>query len=182
MKKIVVLLLIALMVMALFVSCKDEPKMQTPDKKTVEYVTRRIKDFYYDYFGYVEQHEIEQKTEENLASLKERIETELSNSFLGIEAKATVTESSISAHETDPDNNTRDVLITDLSMDENEVISGDYVLKTLESIGGTALRVEVKGSFELGLSDFNVDCSSVTVNNNDYEVEKINKELKVRYS
>ena len=184
MKKTVILLLAALMVMALFVSCKDEPKMQTPDKKTVEYVSRIIKrDFFYDYFRYIVGHEIKEKTEDNLASLQDAIETELSNSFLGIEVKATVTESSISAHETDSDNNTLDVLITDLSMDENEVISGNFVLKTKESIGGTVLRVEAKGSFEIDPDDNStINCSSATMNNNNYEVEKINKELNQRFS
>ena len=181
MKKFIVLLLVALMIVGLFVSCKEEPKKEEPNGRTVEYVAETLNDCFWMFRDYVDEYLYMKKTAENFEHLEERIEEEFTET--GANVDASVTDSGISVNLSDDDNiNTVNASFTKLSIDDEYVAKGDFSIKTSERIAGVSLRMDATGSFEVdGMTvDRTIECTSVIVNGIDYKVEKINEALNER--
>ena len=177
MKKFIVLLLVALMIVGLFVSCKEEPKKEEPDGRTVEYVAETLNDCFWIFHTYVDEYLQMEKTAENFELLEEKIEEEFTET--GANADASVTDSGISVYVSDDDNiNTINASFTKLSIAEY-VAKGDFSIKTSERIAGASIKMDATGSFEVDKTtgDRTIECTAVIVNGIDYKVEKINEAL-----
>lgn len=181
MKKFIVLLLVALMIVGLFVSCKEEPKKEEPDGRTVEYVAKTLSDCSWIFYPYVDEYLQMEKTAENFELLEEKIEKEFTET--GANADASVTDSGISVYVSDDDSiNTINASFTKLSIDAEYVAKGDFSIKTSERIAGASIKMDATGSFEVAelTGDRTIECTAVIVNGIDYKVEKINEALNER--
>ena len=183
MKKFIVLLLAALMIVGLFVSCKEGPKVAPPE--TVDNVVESTISTFYIFGDYVYELAYEKINPDVVKAemdpgIKEIFKEEFEET---VEVKSTVTSTSINAEIKDEDNiNTVKVDISGLKYDETtERISGSFAVYATGKEEGNPITYDVNGTFDISFSEKGVstiEYTSVKYCGTEYAVAAFNDEMK----
>lgn len=182
MKKIIVLLLAALIIVGLGVSCKEEPKVAP--EETVDYVVESTIDTFGVFGEYVYALAYD---EEAPADVKAEMDSDLEvlfETFFGeVEVESTVTSTSIDADIIDEDHiNELKVGVTGLKYNETtESISGSFTMYAAVRYEGISKTSDVKGDFDISFTKKGVSSitySSVKYNGTEYDLAAFNDAMK----
>ena len=182
MKKFIVLLLAALMIVGLGVSCKEEPKVAP--EETVDYVVESTIDTFGVFGEYVYALAYD---EEAPADVKAEMDSDLEvlfEQFFGeVEVESTVTSTSIDADIIDEDHiNELKVGVTGLKYNATtESISGSFTMYAAVRDEGISKTSDVKGDFDISFTKKGVSSitySSVKYGGTTYDLAAFNEAMK----
>ena len=183
MKKFIILLLAALMIVGLGVSCKEEPKV-APEETVDNVVESTIGTFgVFGEYVYALAYD-----EEAPADVKAEMDSDLEVSFETIfgeevEVESTVTSTSIDADIIDEDHiNELKVGVTGLKYNETtESISGSFTIYAKGREEGASVTYDVKGDFDISFTKKGVSSitySSVKYCGTTYDLAAFNEAMK----
>ena len=169
MKKTVVLLLTALLVMGLFVSCNEEPKKPVASEETVDVVSIYTAQYFLVFSKHVARLASGEDPKEIEAELKDR----LSRASGQVQAKAKYLSVSFARN----DQSASATFYITRSSETGEV-SGYYLFSGKVKENGELFDIAVMSNFTFDDENYTITCLNVTVDDVSYDVDAFNEALK----
>ena len=170
MKKTVVLLLTALLVMGLFVSCNEEPKKPVASEETVDVVSIYTAQYFLVFSKQVARiasGEDPQQIEEDLSTRLSRVSGQVEADSKNLSVSLSRNGQSVSAN----------FYNITLSSETGEV-SGYYILSGTLEIEDQITNLTVMSKFTFDDENYTITCLNVTVDDVSYDVDAFNEAFK----